>query len=194
MLFLLSCVETFKEIEIFVKQYCINCKGIEKEIFWPMLIGFRIFRTIIERLSFYGADHYFFGSWRLKIFQEKHFFFLHCCLWKHFFPVVSSCKQFIWAFFFAFANKFFAIVVSNSLVLRVSDWIIRAGVRRRGSADLHHIYVAYRSYPTSNFVDWLHCLRDQTTPPPPPPPPKKKKKKKKNCLNGVTKVVILGQL
>ena len=28
---LLSCVETFKEIEIFVEQYCINCKGIEKK-------------------------------------------------------------------------------------------------------------------------------------------------------------------
>ena len=31
---LLSCVETFKEIEIFVEQYCINCKGIEKNIYF----------------------------------------------------------------------------------------------------------------------------------------------------------------
>ena len=31
---LLPCVETFKEIEIFVEQYCINCKGIEKKLFW----------------------------------------------------------------------------------------------------------------------------------------------------------------
>ena len=28
---LLSCVQTFKKIEIFVEQYCINCKGIEKK-------------------------------------------------------------------------------------------------------------------------------------------------------------------
>ena len=30
MFFLLPCVETLKVIEIFVEQYCINCKGIEK--------------------------------------------------------------------------------------------------------------------------------------------------------------------
>ena len=28
---LLPCVETLKVIEIFVEQYCINCKGIEKK-------------------------------------------------------------------------------------------------------------------------------------------------------------------
>ena len=30
---LLPCVETLKVIEIFVEQYCINCKGIEKIYF-----------------------------------------------------------------------------------------------------------------------------------------------------------------
>ena len=47
---LLSCVETFKEIEIFVEQYCINCKGIEKYIFWLILMGFRILRILNKRL------------------------------------------------------------------------------------------------------------------------------------------------
>ena len=47
---LLSCVETFEEIEIFVEQYCINCKGIEKNIFWLILMGFRIFRILNKRL------------------------------------------------------------------------------------------------------------------------------------------------
>ena len=58
---LLSCVETFKEIEIFVEQYCINCKGIEKNIFWLILMGFRIFRMLNN-----GANHYFFGSWGIR--------------------------------------------------------------------------------------------------------------------------------
>ena len=48
---LLSCVETFKEIEIFVEQYCINCKGIEQNnIFWFIWMGFRIFRILNKRL------------------------------------------------------------------------------------------------------------------------------------------------
>ena len=57
---LLSCVETFKEIEIFVEQYCINCKEIEKKkkkniyiyiyIYWLILMGFRIFRILNKRL------------------------------------------------------------------------------------------------------------------------------------------------
>lgn len=83
---LLSCVETFKEIEIFVEQYCINCKGIEKEFinFWLILMGFRIFRI----LNIYGADHYFFGSWGMKIFPRQTIFFLYRCLWKHFFSGV----------------------------------------------------------------------------------------------------------
>ena len=50
MLSLLSCVETFKEIEIFVEQYCINCKGIGKKIFWLILMGFTIFRILNKRL------------------------------------------------------------------------------------------------------------------------------------------------
>ena len=33
---LLPCVETLKVIEIFVEQYCINCKGIEKKIFFGL--------------------------------------------------------------------------------------------------------------------------------------------------------------
>ena len=56
------------------------------------------------------------------------------------------------------------ILVKESLEfdLRVSDRVIQAkqkkNVGRRGLADLRHIYVAYRSYPTSNhgnifFVD-----------------------------------------
>ena len=32
--FFAPCVETFKEIEIFVEQYCINCKGNEKNIYF----------------------------------------------------------------------------------------------------------------------------------------------------------------
>ena len=48
---LLSCVETFEEIEIFVEQYCINCKGIGHiYIFWLILMGFRIFRILNKRL------------------------------------------------------------------------------------------------------------------------------------------------
>ena len=48
---LLSCVETFKEIEIFVEQYCRNYKGIEqKNIFWLIWMGFRIFRILNKRL------------------------------------------------------------------------------------------------------------------------------------------------
>ena len=43
---LLSCVKTFKKIEIFVEQFCINCKGIEKNIFWLILMGFRIFKIL----------------------------------------------------------------------------------------------------------------------------------------------------
>ena len=47
---LLSCVETFKEIEIFVEQYCINCKGIEKIYILVYFDGFRIFRILNKRL------------------------------------------------------------------------------------------------------------------------------------------------
>ena len=65
---LLCCVETFKEIEIFVEQYCINCKGIEKKIFWLILMGFRI------------ADHYFFGSLGDENFSKTNNFFLYRCL------------------------------------------------------------------------------------------------------------------
>ena len=60
---LLSCVETLKEIEIFVKQYCINCKEIEKEIFGLFLMGFRIFRILNERLYLvylWGRPFFFF--------------------------------------------------------------------------------------------------------------------------------------
>ena len=75
---LLSCVETFKEIEIFVEQCmsCINCKGVEKEIFWLILMGFRIFRILNELLylvHLWGGP-LFFGSWGMKIFPRQTFF------------------------------------------------------------------------------------------------------------------------
>ena len=119
---LLSCVETFKEIEIFVEQYCINCKGIEKKkyfgVFWWDL-GYLEYWISGCILSIYGEDHYFFGSWGMKIFPRQTIFFLYRCLWKHFFSgfiflqtiffMPAKKKKISWAFC-AFANKFFRIV------------------------------------------------------------------------------------
>ena len=115
---LLSCVETFKKIEIFVEQYCINCKGIEQKIYFGLSgwdLGYLEYWISGCILSIYGADHYFFGRWGMKIFPRQTIFFLYRCLWKHFFRChlparnfFHACKKFSWAFF-AFANNFFRI-------------------------------------------------------------------------------------
>ena len=115
---LFSCDETFKEIETFVEQYCINGKGIEKNIFWLILMGFRIFRILNKRLYFvylWGGPSFF---WKLgdKFFSKTNNFFSVSLSVKTFFSAVifpadnfiHAYKKFSWAFF-AFANKFFRI-------------------------------------------------------------------------------------
>ena len=105
-----------KEIEIFVEQYCINCKGIEKKIFWLILMGFRIFRILNKRLYLlylWGGPLFF---WKLgdQIFSKTNnfFFFIVVCE-IFFFPVSSSCRQFfsclqkIYLGFFCFCTQIF---------------------------------------------------------------------------------------
>ena len=74
---LLSCVETFKEIEIFVEQYCINRKGIEKNIYWLILMGFRIFRILNKRLYlvYRWGGPLFFWKLRNEHFSRRTIFF-----------------------------------------------------------------------------------------------------------------------
>ena len=70
---LLSCVETFKEIEIFVEQYCINCKGI-----WHILMGFRIFRILNKRLYLvylWGGPLFFWKLGDENFSKTNNFFF-----------------------------------------------------------------------------------------------------------------------
>ena len=99
---LLSCVETFKEIEIFVEQYCINWKGIEKKIFWQILMGFRIFR-ILNLVYLWGGPLLF---WKLgdKNFSKTNIFFSGAIFQQTIF--FMPAKKFSWAFF-ALANIFF---------------------------------------------------------------------------------------
>ena len=116
---LLSCVETFKEIEIFVELYYINCKGSEKiYIFWLTLMEFRIFRILNKRLYLvylWGGPLFFWKPGDENFSKTNKFFsvslsvktfFFRCHLpADNFFP---ASKKFSWAFF-AFANKFFRI-------------------------------------------------------------------------------------
>ena len=94
---LLPCVETLKKIEIFVEQYCINCKGIEKEIFWLILMEFRILGILNERLYLvylWGGPLFF---WKLEDenFSKTNIFFsVSFSMKTFFFPVASSCRQF----------------------------------------------------------------------------------------------------
>ena len=83
---LLSCVETFinKEIEIFVEQYCISRKGIEKKkIFWLMLMGFRILRLLHKWLYLvylWGGPLFFWKMGDENFSKTDNFFFLYRCL------------------------------------------------------------------------------------------------------------------
>ena len=67
--------------------------------------------------------------------------------------------------------------------------------REKGSTDLFHIYIAYRSYPATNYCNIFYLSIDfivsEIRPPPTPPKKKKeqKKEKEKYCPSGVTKVV-----
>ena len=76
---LLYCVETFKEIEIFVEQYCINCKGIEqKNIFWLIWMGFRIFRKLNKLLYLvylWGGPLFFWKLGDENFSKPNNFFF-----------------------------------------------------------------------------------------------------------------------
>ena len=97
-----------KEIEIFVEQYCINCKGIEKiYIFWLILMGFRIFRVLNKRLYLvylWGRPLFF---WKLGM-KDKQFFFCSALIvvcenifFRCRIPADNffhACKKISWAF------------------------------------------------------------------------------------------------
>ena len=117
---LLSCVKTFKEIEIFVEQYCVNCKGIEKKYIYIGLFwwdsGYLEYWISGCILSIHGADHYCFWKLGDKNFSKTNNFFSVSLSVKTFFfwchlpadNFFHACKKFSWAIF-AFANKFFRI-------------------------------------------------------------------------------------
>ena len=114
---LLSCVETFKEIEIVVEQYCIHCKGIEKKN-WLIFMGFRIFRILNKRLYLvylWGGPLFFWKLGDEKFSKTNNFFSVSLSVKTFFFRChlaadnfFHECKKFSWAFF-AFANKIFRI-------------------------------------------------------------------------------------
>ena len=107
---LLSCVKTFKEIEIFVEQYCINCKGIEKKKnILAYFDGFRIFRILNKWLYLvylWGGPLFF---WKLgdEDFSKTNILFSVSLSVKTFvfrchLPADNffhACKKFSWAFF-----------------------------------------------------------------------------------------------
>ena len=72
---LLPCVETLEVIEIFVEQYCINCKGIEKNLkkrlYLVYLLGGPLFFWKQGDENFFKTNNFFSVSLSVKTFAPR---------------------------------------------------------------------------------------------------------------------------